>query len=98
MISQTIYISRKNLNCDDVARFMCAMNIQSQIIPYKSVVKNDKYLLENGCKIKFAKYGSRQIKASDLESVASLIKDKFKTNNGFATTQDVSRYICDFVF
>ena len=45
-------ISNKNLNCDDILKQLLTINLDSNVIPGKSLVDNN---FENSCQITFSK-------------------------------------------
>jgi hypothetical protein len=79
-----IYISSDNLDCDDVARFMYEMKIQSRVTSNKSIVYKNEFSLENGCKIKLDENKSKK----EIITLWLSIKKNFDLNCACIKTQD----------
>jgi len=79
-----IYISGNNLDCDDVARFMYEMQIQSRVTQNTCIVYKNEFSLENGCKIKLDENKSKK----EIITLWLSIKKKFGLNSACIETQD----------
>ena len=75
MSTSTISISRKNLECSDIANFFYNMKIPISLTENKTIIcNNDRCWFENGCRIILT---DQSLKKDNIKNIWNKLNNKF---------------------